>query len=131
MSEIPSECLICYTTTSMMRKDIIPYMCECKYHIHKSCYNRWRNTGTLRLCIICQVHLPPVNLQPVNLQPAYLQPVHLPPDHAHIIYHYEIRPRCLNRCIHICTLYALFAIYMLYYLYVMHMQERIERIIRI
>ena len=110
MSEIPSECLICYTTTSMMRKDIIPYMCECKYHIHKSCYNRWRNTGTLRLCIICQVHLPPVNLQPVNLQPAYLQPVHLPPNHAHIIYHYEIRPRCLNRCSHICTLYALFAI---------------------
>lgn len=50
-----SECLICYNQTKSQRRNIIPYVCKCNYYIHKTCYIKWKKTGTDRLCIICHV----------------------------------------------------------------------------
>lgn len=47
------NCLICYSLTKTRRLDIQPYVCDCKYYIHKKCYNRWKMTGTQRVCVIC------------------------------------------------------------------------------
>jgi hypothetical protein len=52
------DCLICFQKTKTYRINIEPTVCECKYFIHKHCYNRWIATGTQRLCLICNAQAP-------------------------------------------------------------------------
>ena len=49
------NCLICLSSTKTKRVDIIPYLCHCKYSIHKKCYIQWKMTGTQRICLLCDV----------------------------------------------------------------------------
>ena len=49
------NCIICFNTCVLKRKDIEPYKCTCIYYIHRTCYQKWKLTGTQRLCVLCQV----------------------------------------------------------------------------
>lgn len=50
-----NNCIICFRSCIIHRKNIQPYDCSCNYYIHKTCYTKWKQTGTLRLCVMCQV----------------------------------------------------------------------------
>jgi hypothetical protein len=56
MDETSDNCLVCFNETSTFRKNIQPYICDCNYPIHNECFTEWKRRGTLRLCLICQVH---------------------------------------------------------------------------
>lgn len=49
------ECLVCFANCNIMRSDIDPYACKCKYPIHRCCYDVWKKHGTSRLCLICRI----------------------------------------------------------------------------
>lgn len=49
------ECLICYVDSETKRSELANYICKCDYFIHVECYDKWKQTGTARLCIICDV----------------------------------------------------------------------------
>lgn len=50
------DCLICFQKTKTHRINIEPSVCECKYFVHKRCYNRWMATGTQRVCLLCDAN---------------------------------------------------------------------------
>ena len=55
MSLSSQECPICFRKATLVRSQIENYECACDYYLHRSCYERWRGTGTDRLCLICDV----------------------------------------------------------------------------
>ena len=77
------DCLICFRRTPIYRKDIKPYECTCNYPVHRVCFEKWRATGTRRLCIICHIEAAEVIVPPVMVVAHYIEP-----------------PQ--RRCIHIC-----------------------------
>ncbi len=58
-----NECIVCFNDCTTSKKDITLLQCECKYYVHKMCFNQWiiQNEGQLR-CIICRKNYPIVTV---------------------------------------------------------------------
>jgi len=69
MTDPVDDCLICFRKTQIYRKHIKPYDCTCNYPVHRACFEKWRATGTRKLCLFCQLEapepVPPMELQDV------------------------------------------------------------------
>ncbi len=58
-----NECIVCFNDCTTNKKDITLLQCECKYYVHKTCFNQWiiQNDGQMR-CIICRKNYPIVTV---------------------------------------------------------------------
>ena len=95
MSQNSHDCLICLTYAKKRRSQIDNYGCECDYYIHRSCYERWRETSrTDRLCVICDIReRPPIDIIQYNPRAIHLQNIDIQEDN---------NVRHVGRCREVC-----------------------------
>ena len=109
------ECLICLHKTPIYRRDIELYMCTCNYPIHRICFEKWRATGTSRLCLICQIEEPEDIIE------------HVYNDGQGLIVMRHVEPpqrRCLHRCCESAYMGILLVGFLIWHIWVFYIRRQ-------
>ena len=87
-------------------------MCSCNYPIHRVCFARWKETGTQRLCLICQVEDGPLPIVEYVERPLVIEQM--------VIVHNR---RWFHRCCDSVYMMVMVIAFLIWHFYVFHIRK--------